>query len=279
MRSQTSDSFVHRALRCASKSICALAVCYFSAVSLPSHAASINYGSFAGDTVMYMDVTESSDTDPVPLFGAPTVTGDSIDFTPDNFGAASQLHVPAVDHTDGHLTFGVMANPGKSVQTISFQEGGGLTVGGFGTDATFVDVSAFGNIDVFQVDGVNISKLSIPIQLTFSFGDNGAQDNGTWKLASQGFVNDDWTGGQLIDIAGYLQTHGYPGAEGATKMEIALDNKLYAQSEIEGTASIDKKDFGGLSVTVNVPIIPEPSAIVLAVVGLVGLCANRRFAV
>src|SRR5215510_6970817 len=71
----------------------ALAICLISVV-VPAYAASINYGSFPGATVMYTDVTESSVTDPVPLFGAPVVSGDSIDFTPVNFAASSQLHVP-----------------------------------------------------------------------------------------------------------------------------------------------------------------------------------------
>jgi hypothetical protein len=256
----------------------AAAILLHFAAAAGSNAASINYGSIDGDTVMYTDVTESSVTDPVPLFGMPSVSGDSIDFTPVDFAAASQLHVPAVDQTDGHLVFGVMAHSGKTIKNINFDEGGGLTVGGFGTDATFVDVSAFGNLDIFQVDGIDITKLTIPIELTFSFGDNaGFNDNGTWRLASQGFVNGDWTGQQLIDIAGYLHTHGYPNAVGATKVQVSLDNKLYAQSEIESTASIDKKDFGGLSVTVNVPpVVPEPSAIALASLALLS-SLGRRF--
>jgi hypothetical protein len=249
----------------------AFAICLFSVAA--SQAASINYGDFAGATVMYTQVTESSITDPVPLFGAPTVSGDSIDFTPVDFAASSQLHVPAVDQTDGHLVFGVMANPLATIKNINFEEGGGLTVGGFGTNMTFVDVSAVGNIDIFQVDGVNISKLTIPIDLKFSFGNNGTSDNGEWHLVPQGFVNGAWTGSQLVDITGYLHTHGYPNAIGATKIQVAIDNKLYAQSEIEGTATIDKKDFGGLSVTVN---IPEPATLSLLVFGFVGLVAARR---
>jgi len=249
----------------------ALAICLFSVVA--SQAASINYGDFPGATVMYTQVTESSSTDPTPLFGSPTVSGDSIDFTPVNFAATSQLHVPAVDQTDGHLIFGVMANPLATIKNINFEEGGGLTVGGFGTNMTFVDVSAVGNIDIFEVDGAGISKLSIPIDLKFSFGNNGTSDNGEWHLVPQGFVNGAWTGGQLVDITGYLHTHGYPNALGATKIQVAIDNKMYAQSEIDATASIDKKDFGGLSVTVN---IPEPATMSLLVLGFVGLFAARR---
>jgi len=287
MKTHTSDILVNCRMRLAPTAstsgrhhvrAVAAAILLFSALTASSHAASINYGNFPASTVMYTDVTESSDTDPVPLFGTPTVSGDSIDFTPVEFAASSLLHVPAVDHTDGHLVFGVMANPSKTIESISFEEGGGLTVGGFGTDATFVDVSAFGGIDVFQVDGQGISKLTIPIYLTFSFGNNaGFNDNGTWQLASQGFVNDEWSGGQTIDIADYLHTHGYPNAKGATKIMVALDNKLYAQSEIEGSATIDKKDFGGLSVTVNAPVVPEPTTLTLAALGGLALMVRRRF--
>ena len=40
-------------------------------------AAPITYGDFAGSTVMYLDVTENTNSgDTLPLFGAPTVAGD-----------------------------------------------------------------------------------------------------------------------------------------------------------------------------------------------------------
>jgi len=232
------------------------------------------YGDLMGATVNYLTVTESSSTDPVPLFGTPTVSGDSLDFTPISFAATSLLHVPPVDQTDGHLTFMVVPKfVGGSIQNIQFGEGGGYTVGGFGTNQTFVDVSAIGNIDVFEIDGVSISKETIPIKLTFSHGNNaGFNDNGEWHLVPQGFVNDSWTGGQFIDIKQILIDRGHTVVGGATKITVALDNKLYAQSEIEGTAQIDKKDF--FTVTTN---IPEPTSCVLAMLGLVvGVLASRR---
>jgi hypothetical protein len=41
-------------------------------------AASINHGNFMGSTVTYVDVTEASATDAVPLYGMPSVFGDSL---------------------------------------------------------------------------------------------------------------------------------------------------------------------------------------------------------
>jgi hypothetical protein len=84
----------------------------------------INYGTHAGNTVIYQDVTESSATDPVPLFGAPVVTGDSIDFNPALFNAFSHLGSPPVDLTNGLLAFGVQAKQGFWMNSISFSEGG-----------------------------------------------------------------------------------------------------------------------------------------------------------
>jgi hypothetical protein len=250
-----------------------LVVAMLTYCARPSVAATM-YGNQVGATVTYVAVTESSATDPGPLFGTPTVSGDSLDFTPVSFAAASQQHVPAVDQTDGHLTFMVVPNNvGGSIQNIQFGEGGGLTVGGFGTSQTFVDVSAIGNIDVFEIDGVSINTEKIPIKLTFSHGNNaGFNDNGEWHLSPQGFVNGSWTGGQFIDIKQILIDRGHTVVGGATKISVALDNKLYAQSEIEGTASIDKKDF--FTVTTNVP---EPASCVLAMLSLVvGALASRR---
>jgi hypothetical protein len=218
-----------------------------------------------GATVNYLMVTESSATDPVPLFGVPTVSGDSLDFTPTSFAASSQLHVPATDQTDGHLVFMVTPKGTNTIKNIFFGEGGGITVGGTGSNLSFVDVSTIGGIDIFEVDGVAINKVSIPIDLKFSHGNNaGFNDNGEWHLMPQGFINGSWTGSQLIDITSFLQTHGFPNAIGATKITVALDNKLYAQSEVEATAMIDKKDF--FTVTTN---IPEPTSCVLALLGVV----------
>src|SRR6476661_4815253 len=52
-----------------------------------------------GNTVKYEQVIESSVTDPEPLYGAPLVTGDSIDFNPVLFGSLSKAGT--IDDTKG----------------------------------------------------------------------------------------------------------------------------------------------------------------------------------
>jgi hypothetical protein len=51
----------------------------------------------------------------------------------------------------------------------------------------------------------------------------------------------------------------------ATKVSIDLTNTLTASSQAGTMSLINKKDFGGISITVN---IPEPTSLVLAAFGL-----------
>jgi len=59
-------------------------------------------------------------------------------------------------------------------------------------------------------------------------------------------------------------------------ISIDLDNGLIAQSELGTLALIDKKDFGGVSITINPgpggqPDMPEPTSVVLACLGCLAL--------
>ena len=131
-------------------------------------------GPFPGATVVYgpvlnafdQGVSESSVTDPVPLFGPPSVTGDSIDFNPTGFGAFGAGG--GGDVTDGQLVFKVQAKPNFGINNITFGEAGITTLAGVGTNLTHTDVSAVGNIDIYEVDGVLINKISIPLNLVFT---------------------------------------------------------------------------------------------------------------
>jgi hypothetical protein len=246
-----------------------------AAICQPSLSASINYGNFPGNTVTFIDVTESSD-DPLPLYGAPTVSGDSLTFSPQQFLAKSEFQVPPSDTTDGQLTFMVQADGGQAITEISFEEGGALSVTGFTnivTDNTRVDVSALGFATVTAIDGVAVDPVAIPINLIFNFGVGG---NGTWRFVSEGSVNGFlWEGDQVLDIKQELIDRGKSVQFGATKMNINLDNILFAQSEPLGSARIDKKLF--LKIGTTVPV-PEPSSLVLAFFGLVALLVRRRLA-
>jgi hypothetical protein len=240
---------------------------------------------------MYTGVSESSLTDPVPLFGPPSVAGDSIDFNPVGFGAFTAGG--GVDITDGQLVFNVMAKPGFAITNINFAEAGITSLVGTGTNATHTDVSAEGSLNVYAVDGNSINTVRIPIHLLFSpltaappaLPGDPPGTSGTFQLvadAGLGLSSLPWTGSQFININQILTNLGIHFKDGATKMSVDLDNGLIAQSEAGTLALIDKKDFGGLSITINQgsgggPNGPEPTSFVLACLGFIGLAGARWY--
>lgn len=247
----------------------------------PSLSAPINYGSFMGTDVTYVDVTEASATDPVPLFGPPTVNGNSIDFNPVGF-AANASGAGDSDITDGQLTFMVTAKPEKRILNISLSEAGDTTLAGIvplNSTGTVTAVTASGVLNISEVDFAGINVISVPFVMTFN------PSGGSYFLGTDGaggpFFHTQWAGGVTLNLVPILAANGHPipPAGGATKITLNLDNTLVAVSENGTTALIAKKDFGGLSITVNKPgepVIPEPTTTVLAGLGLLGLLVGRR---
>jgi hypothetical protein len=251
-----------------------------------------------GDHVTYVDVTEDSgDDEPLPLFGAPTVTGDSIDFNPVGFDAGSADG--GSDITDSNLVFMVVAKSGSRISELVFSEAGDTTLAGNvapGSMGTASAVFATGVLDIQELDlttdgvhnPVGINHISVPFSLTFS------PSGGTYFLGTDGgggpIFHTPWTGSATLDIDAILVANGYilpPGPVdpegGATKISIDLDNTLVAVSQDGTSAVISKKDFGGITIRTNTrtepggdPEVPEPAAFVLAGLGLIGLVAGQR---
>jgi hypothetical protein len=221
-----------------------------------SRGAPINYGSFTGTTVNYIDVTEDTTTsDPVPLFGAPIFSADSLDFNPVGFDAQA-MGAGGSDVTGARLTFSIEAHQGKFLRNISFSEAGDTTLAGAGSDNTATSVTATGTITVTHANFAPITPVSQPIALTFTPSGGGyglGSDGGGGPIFSQ-----QWSGSLLLNIHQIVPN--------ATKVSIDLTNTLTASSQAGTMATINKKDFGGISITVN---IPEPASLVLAAFGLV----------
>lgn len=247
----------------------------FSLVALAGmlHAAPINYGDFSGNTVDYLQVTEDANSagDAPPLFGAPSVSADSLDFDPVGF-SASATGAAGIDVTDGNLKFTIMSKGGHAIDMVSLAEAGDTTLSGFGTDATFTSVTGQGVMNILSVDGVGITPIVVPINLVMT------PSGGTYFLGTDGgggpLYSTGWSGSWLKNVKQVLIDNSIAHNLGATKVSINLDNTLTAHSEAGTFSLIAKKDFGGLSVTVN---IPEPATWVLAsVCGVLAASGGRR---
>jgi hypothetical protein len=246
----------------------AFACCVALAAWIPSSLANpINYGDFMGTSVTWVDVTEASATDNLPLFDMPTPAGDSLNFDPIGFSASATGLAPPIDLTDGQLLFMVVAKPGKAIANIKFAESGVTTVTGVGTDLTYTDVSAEGMLEINEVDGNPIDVIDVPISLIFSH-----RADGQWQLVTDGeALTLPWTGMQFIDLNAILDANNIPYDLGVTKLSVDLDNALIARSEQGSLAFIDKKDY--FIVTVNVP---EPATLMLLGLALIASLASFR---
>ena len=254
--------------------VAALALCFSTSLI---HAAAINYGNFMGNTVTYVGVTEDSNSgDATPLFGAPTVSGDSIDFNPVGF-SANATGAGGVDVTDGQLLFMVVAKPGSAIENFQLSEAGDVTLAGFGTDATFASVSANVFLNISEVNGFAVNTISVPLSMAFT------PSGGTFGLGSDGgggpLYNSAWSGNLFINLNAIVAANNLNGK--ATKITVNIDNTLVALSQANTFSLIAKKDFGGVSITVNRPpgnpIVPEPTSAALVGLAVFGLAAGRRF--
>lgn len=246
-------------------SLAALMGCF----TFNAQSASIDHGDFAADTVNYLGVIESSITDPVPLFGAPTVSGNTLDFDPKGFAADSQGVAPP-DITDGQLNFTIQALDGYGIPALTFSERGDFTLAGIGTANTYASVAAAFFVDIVDVDGV---ALPTPIQLNANmvFTPNAS---GKFELPTDEGSGVIWTGDLNLDLNAALVGNAVAFDLGATLVKVSMDNTLVAQSEEASRAFIAKKDVKGFSVTSA--LIPEPTSTALILLGSLLLAPALR---
>lgn len=234
--------------------ICLSTVCCVVASS--ARAGSINYGDVTAATVIYKQVTESSTNPGVPLFGAPSVSGNSLVFNPPNFSATSANG--GLDFTDGTLNTLITAKPGQFINTLGVNEFGDYTLAG---SSASVSISAPVFLVIEAVNGVDlVSPLNYQQNVVFSGG-------GNYSLPANVGTGVIWSGTANININAVLAAAGISGQ--ATRIQYTMDNSLLAISGGAGDlAFIKKKDVGGVTLTV-----PEPSSVVLASMACMGAIA------
>lgn len=235
--------------------------------------AAIMYGDFSDippGAVMYLDVEESSFTNPGPpgLYGAPTITGNLLDFDPAAFGTSSADGVSGI--IDGQVNFTMMALPGAGFTGFSIVEGGDFSFSGVSpSPSSFVSASAGATVSILEVDGV---ALASPISLFAS--DAFVMDYATAGGApSTGLLP--WSLVTYVDLAAALPS-GF--IEGATKVEVAINNQLTTATAGPGyIAAIAKKNFQIIPVGDLTPnAVPEPASLLGMTMLLVGMSFKRR---
>lgn len=283
-RNRTSSTFfagAYTKYRAAALSLSALALTLLTAA--PSFAGTINYAGpdigpggesgWESDSVWFLGVAESN-VDTAERFGAPTGVGsNAIDFTPNDFIA--QIENPGTtqsDIVDSTLSFTVAAKPGNSVDDLSFAERGFTSLIALSGGEAFTSVTAHFTIDVVEVDGVPVGGVQYNIEQDMTF----TPSEGTYEIGVDGTPSYStiWHGDMMVDIKQHLIDEGIDFSVGATKLNVLLENTLVAASSSGGSALINKQDFDGVTITVNVP---EPTSLVLAGIALVGLASVRRF--
>jgi hypothetical protein len=227
---------------------------------LPSTGFSASYGNYAGSTVTFINVRDQNG-----LFGAPTVSGDSLDFSPNTFeaicpGAPGCPPTPAL--VDDTLTLQIDANNGAYLDSILLTEAGDTTLTSFLNAFAATSVAASVFIDIFEIDGVAVNNINANALMVFT---NGGQFDSNSNPGTT-----IWTGSLLIDLDAIIAGAGATGR--ATLIEINLDNTLVAYAASGASARIEKKDIDGLAITV----VPEPGTALLTALGLAGLATIRR---
>lgn len=232
------------------------------AISSVAMSAPINYGAFSGNTVQFLSVSEDSPTDATPLFGAPTVSGDSIGFNPTQFGSFSSNG--GSDITDGTLQMDIRANSGFSIPFFNITERGDYSL--IVRNSTGVASASVGLALFIRVSEVNGSPLSTPV--TFSGNGTFTPSGGSFTLTGLGTqLLQTFNGSISVDLNTLLANAGVNGQ--ATRIQVSLNNVLTTVTTQGGRASIQKKQFDGVSIT-----IPAPGAAALMGMGM--LAAGRR---
>lgn len=215
-----------------------------------------------GATVDYLNITEGSVTDPLPLYGSPAPIppgSDFLSFNPTSFGATAVPAGPSIDVTDGTLSMIVKAHPGETVDKLTISEAGGYSLIGPLSGGGLAQVSAALLVVIDYQAATNVGFVpftaSYSVPSFFSSLPTGAGVLQPWSLSLN------------LDFDALL-----PGVD-LTQIKVTLNNQLVAQNDGLSAAFIDKKSF---VVNTNGDIVPEPATFSLLGIAGFGLMARRR---
>ncbi len=225
-----------------------------------------------GTTVSFLDINESSATDPLPLFGEPTVSGNQLLFAPASFASYSQNL--SSDQTNSHLQMTIAIQPGQAtgITNLLFTEEGDYTL--VGAPTTLANASVATPVTLMINDD---SSLVMSAYMTFSSMPVGSSTftshSGSFSLAGDGGVGILWEGQLDADIGAFLEKENY--SSPATQITVSLDDALCTWSTAGASADVEKKLFDIVATTSPVPE-PGTIALLVAAVAALGMHVWRR---
>jgi hypothetical protein len=231
----------------------------------------------SGDTVNFLAIIESSATDPLPLFGEPTVSGNQLLFSPSSFASYSQNLFS--DQTDGHLMMTIALKPGQAsgITGIHLNEMGDYSL--LGAPGALAGASISTPVTLMINNDMNLTMTG---NMTFSSKPIGATDfvahGQDFSLPQDDGAGILWQGDLNADINAFLKSKNYAGQ--ATSIYLSLDDVLATWSQAGASSKVEKKFFG---LEVTTAAVPEPSTAMLLVAGALGTaalgCWRRRYEV
>lgn len=206
-----------------------------AAALLSGSAFAVNMVTLTGTNVSF-----TYDADLLGLFGTPSVSGDSLIFTPTNFFAESTS--VGYKMTNATVNVRITANEGYQFSALSLTESGDYAL--VGDDAS---VEVGGQIRVLDLGDPMANEV-------------------TDSIVATGFTTTNWTASASVIVPG--ATAGWGGADG---INVTLENILIAGTLQAGSQASVQKSL------VILTAVPEADtyAMMLAGLGLIGFMARR----
>jgi hypothetical protein len=202
------------------------------------------------------------------LFGGPSISGNSLEFSPTAFGAYGVYG--SSQYTNSTLNMLITGTGQNAISQIILSEYGDYTlVGSHGTANTYASVVAPLTVTVYQVDGQTITPF-VYNTTNMDFTPSG----GVFSLPGQKGSGVSWTGSVTLDVTGLLRDNGYQGY--ATEVALTWENDLTAQSQAGTISYIESKDAGGTGITIVPGVVPEPVTFLGVLIGISGLATYVR---
>jgi hypothetical protein len=241
-----------------SRSPSLLSVVLVWALAAPASATYV-HGNFGGTNVNFVGVQETTQTagDPEPLWGAPTVVGNVMTFSPTSFLASTAGGGFDSDHSTLQMDINAKT-PLDTILSINLTEVGDAALVGGASTGVFLSMA--GTIRINSTTAGAITPITVPWVGTFNTGDF---FDAISKPGTTG-----WIGTATIDVTAILASKGI--FDAATSVTLAYNNNLQAFSQAGlSSATVQKKAVDGPAVFIEV--IPEPTTAALLAIGLIAL--------